>query len=87
MNLSQKAEMTCRELVELVTEYLEGTLSAEDRERFEEHLTACPWCVNYLEQIELTVRTLGRLDEHSLSAEAREALLAAFRDWKRSGAS
>jgi anti-sigma factor RsiW len=76
-------EMTCQELVELVTEYLEGTLPAQDRQRFEEHLQACPWCVNYLEQMRQVVRTLGRLNEESLSPRATDALLHAFRDWKQ----
>lgn len=75
-------EMTCRELVELVTEYLEGMLAARDRKRFEEHLEKCAYCVTYLEQMRITIRALGRLPEESLSPPAREALLTAFRDWK-----
>ena len=84
MSTSPQHEMTCSELVAVVTEYLEGTMPAEDRGRFEEHLEACPWCVNYLEQMRQTVRALGRLPEDSISQEAREDLLEAFRGWKRS---
>ncbi|MFL5893707.1 MAG: anti-sigma factor family protein [Thermoleophilaceae bacterium] len=73
--------MTCRQFVELVTEYLEGTLPGDDVQRFEEHLDACPWCSRYLEQIRVTLRTLGRIDEDSISPDARDALLHAFRDW------
>jgi len=76
-------EMACRELVELVTEYLEDRLAPSDRARFEAHLTACEACRTYLEQFRQTVRALGRLPEESLSPEARNALLAAFRDWPR----
>jgi anti-sigma factor RsiW len=76
-------EMPCRELVELVTDYLEDRLSPLDRTRFETHLAACDACRTYLEQFRQTVRTLGRLPEESLSPEARKALLAAFRDWSR----
>jgi anti-sigma factor RsiW len=76
-------EMPCRELVELVTDYLEDRLSLLDRERFEAHLAACEACRIYLEQFAQTVRTLGRLPEESLSPEARNALLAAFRGWSR----
>ncbi|MFN8475739.1 MAG: zf-HC2 domain-containing protein [Anaerolineae bacterium] len=76
-------EMTCQELVELVTEYLEGTLSPTDRERFEAHLPNCRGCRNYLEQLRQTIRTLGRLSEETVSSEARDTLLAHFRDWKR----
>jgi predicted anti-sigma-YlaC factor YlaD len=54
-------EMTCKELVELVTEYLEGTLSALDCGRFEEHLAECPGCHTYLQQMRQTIRVLGRL--------------------------
>jgi predicted anti-sigma-YlaC factor YlaD len=76
-------EMTCKELVELVTEYLEGTLSALDCARFEEHLAECPGCRTYLQQMRQTIRVLGRLPEESLSPDSREELLRAFRTWKR----
>ena len=75
--------MSCQELVELVTEYFEGTLAAEARERLEYHLSLCRPCRDYLEQMRLTVRTLGKLTEDSIPENAREQLLHAFRDWKR----
>jgi anti-sigma factor RsiW len=76
-------EMPCRELVELITDYLEGRLSPVDRSRFEAHLDECEACRTYLDQFRRTIRVLGRLPEESLSAEARDTLLAAFRDWSR----
>jgi anti-sigma factor RsiW len=76
-------EMPCRELVELVTDYLENRLTSRDRARFEAHLAECEYCETYLEQMRQTIRVLGRLPEESLSAEARDVLLAAFRDWSR----
>lgn len=76
-------EMPCRELVDLVTDYLEDRLSAIDRARFETHLTECEACRTYLEQLRQTIRILGRLPEESLSPEAREALLTAFRGWSQ----
>ena len=76
-------EMPCRELVELITDYLEGRLSPLDRDRFEAHLAECEACRTYLEQFRQTIRVLGRLPEESLSPEARNTLLAAFRDWSR----
>ena len=76
-------EMPCRELVELVTDYLEERLSPLDRARLEAHLEVCEACRIYLEQVRQTVRTLGRLPEESLSPEARNALLTAFRGWSR----
>jgi anti-sigma factor RsiW len=79
----RKGEITCRELVELVTDYLEGTLSSRDRVRFERHIGACKYCNTYLDQMRITIRTLGRLPEESLEPDARDALLDTFRDWKR----
>ena len=76
-------EMPCRELVELVTDYLEDRLAPVDRARFEAHLAECEYCAAYLEQMRETIRTLGRLPEESLSPEARAALLTAFRGWSR----
>jgi anti-sigma factor RsiW len=73
--------LTCREFVELVTDYLEGRLPPPERDRFEEHLAVCEGCEAYLDQMRQTVATLGRLPEEALSAEAREALLEAFRHW------
>ena len=77
------AELACRDLVELVTEYLEDRLSPEDRARFDAHLAECEACRAFLDQFRQTLRALGRLPEESLSAEARTTLLAAFRGWRR----
>lgn len=74
-------EMPCRELVELITDYLEERLSPVDRIRFEAHLAECEACRIYLEQFRHTIRVLGRLPEESLSAEARDTLVAAFQGW------
>ena len=76
-------ELPCRDLVELVTEYLEDRLSPVDRARFDAHLAECEACRAFLEQFRQTIRTLGRLPEESLSAEARVTLLTAFRGWRR----
>jgi anti-sigma factor RsiW len=74
----------CQEFVELVTAYLEGALDPGDLRRFEEHLGACGNCAQYLEQIRQTIRITGTLRPEDLSPEAEEALLKAFRDWRRS---
>ena len=76
-------EMPCRELVELVTDYLEDRLSPENRTRFESHLDGCEACHLYLEQFRQTIHALGRLPEEGLSPETRQVLLAAFRGWFR----
>jgi anti-sigma factor RsiW len=77
--------MTCREMVELVTAYLEGHLPTDERARFEEHLALCDGCQAYVEEMRDTLRVLGRLPEDRLSPQARETLLAAFDDWPRGG--
>jgi anti-sigma factor RsiW len=77
-------DLTCAELVELVTDYLEDALSASDRTRFEEHLGECEGCVGYVAQITTTIALTGRLTEASLPADVRDELLARFRDWKLS---
>lgn len=79
-------EMTCKELVELVTEYLEGTLPAETRARMDRHLSGCEGCTNYLEQMRQTIRLTGRVREENLSSAQRDDLLRAFRDWKQDAA-
>lgn len=76
--------ISCQELVELVTEYLEGDLSARDRARFERHIAACPHCTAYLQQLRVTLEELGELSEDDLDAPVRDELLGAFRDWKAS---
>lgn len=76
-------ELPCRELVELITDYLDDRLSPADRTRFEAHLAECEACRTYLEQFRQTIRVLGRLPQESLSPEARDALLDAFRGWSR----
>lgn len=74
--------LTCQELVELVTEYLEGALSPLDRARFDEHLSSCAGCQSHLQQMGVTIAALGKLKEDSISPEALEELLRAFRNWK-----
>jgi anti-sigma factor RsiW len=83
-SFGRPAGLSCQEVVELVTDYLEGRLSRSDRRRFEQHLSACDGCTAYVEQMRLTLRALGRLEERDISKKARAELLDAFRDFKRS---
>jgi anti-sigma factor RsiW len=80
MKLSR--DLTCAEVVELVTEYLEGGLGAEERERFEEHLGFCDWCVTHLEQMRQTIGSTRRLREEDLDPRLQDALIDVFRGWK-----
>lgn len=75
-------ELTCKELVEIVTDYLEGVLSPEDRARFDEHLSRCDGCRSYVEQMRETIRLTGMLDEEQVPIGQRQRLRRAFRDWK-----
>lgn len=77
------AEMPCQELVELVTDYFEGSLSRRDRRRFHAHISQCEHCTAYLEQMREVIEINGRLQEEDLDPGAREELLEAFRGWKR----
>ena len=76
-------QLTCEELVEIVTEYLDGGLSDAERERFEEHVVVCSGCANYLDQIRMTIEIAGRVTVDDLMEETKTELLAAFRGWKR----
>ena len=74
-------QLSCQELVELVTDYLEGALAEEERARFEQHIGRCDGCTVYLEQMRQTIALTGRLSPDSVSPEAEHALLLAFRGW------
>ena len=77
------AAISCQELVELVTDYLEGRLPSAERKRVERPLRGCDGCTRYLEQLRVTIRLTGTLTPDDLSPEAESALLQAFRDWHR----
>ena len=73
-------ELSCQELVELVTDYLEGALDSATRAELEAHLELCPACAEYLRQMETTLRMVGHVPLDSLSEAAKADLMAAFRD-------
>jgi anti-sigma factor RsiW len=75
-------EMPCRELVEVITAYLDDALPAHDRLRFEAHLEECGACRDYLDQFRRTIALVGQVEPERLSPGAREELLAAFRGWR-----
>jgi anti-sigma factor RsiW len=74
-------EIACQELVELVTAYLDGSLSRSQRRRFRAHISGCDHCTAYVEQMRLMIEATGTLTEDDLEPAAREELLAAFRGW------
>ena len=75
--------LTCQELVELVTNYLEGSLPSEQLTRFEEHISGCSACTAYLAQMHETILLVGKLTEETLDPHSKDELLTVFRDWKR----
>jgi anti-sigma factor RsiW len=77
-----REELTCKEMVEIVSDYLEDALSADDRARFEHHLAVCDGCTNYVEQMRETIRLSGMLTEERVPAAQLERLRQAFLDWK-----
>ncbi len=76
-------DMTCKELVELVTEYLEGRLPEDEHARFEAHLEDCEGCLIYLDQMRRTIATFGSLPLDSVTPQMEDTLLGAFRRWKK----
>jgi hypothetical protein len=75
--------ISCQEVVEMVTDYLEAGLPTEDATLFEQHLNFCEGCIWYVDQLRRTVATVGRLREEDVPPETRDKLMAAFRDWRR----
>ena len=77
-----RRDLVCQEVVELVSDYLEGNLSRADRRRFERHLAGCPHCTEYLAQMRETIRLTGRLVPEDLSPAAREDFAELYRRWR-----
>jgi len=80
-------EMPCQDLVEVITDYLEGALPDRDRIRFEEHLAVCGKCQEYVAQFKRTIEAVGVVREQDLDPEVRAGLMEAFRGWSGSSAS
>jgi anti-sigma factor RsiW len=83
MNIrSLRRGLVCQEMVELITDYLEGSLSRGQRRRFEVHLAGCPNCTEYLAQMRATIRATGRLRSEDLTPEMRDEFTALYRAWR-----
>jgi predicted anti-sigma-YlaC factor YlaD len=76
-------DLSCQEIVELVTEFLEGTMDSPLRAAFQAHLAKCDGCTEYLEQMGATIRVAGTIEPEALSPEFQARLLEAFRDFER----
>jgi anti-sigma factor RsiW len=82
VRLRHRPDLVCQQVVELVTDYLEGALSGADRRRFVRHLRACSDCTTYLEQMRITITSTGALRLQDLSPEVEQELSALFRQWR-----
>ena len=78
----RRRDIVCQQAVEMVTDYLEGSLSRRDRRRFESHLRGCPNCSAYLEQIRITIELTGAIDPEELTPEAKQDLIDLYRRWR-----
>lgn len=81
--MSEPRSITCQELTEVIGDYLEGVMPAEDRERFEAHLALCDGCAHYLTQMRQTIAATHELRQEDVEATAPDELLSAFRAWQR----
>jgi anti-sigma factor (TIGR02949 family) len=77
-------EFSCQEMIEVVTNYLDGALPPDERQRFESHLSYCAGCSTYVEQMRETIRQTGVIPrEESLPPALREEIVTQFRTWRR----
>ena len=80
-------QLSCKAVVELVTDYLEGTLPDDLRLKMEAHLSGCDGCTHYVEQMRETIRLMGEVREENLSPRQRADLLTLFHNWDKSNPS
>jgi anti-sigma factor RsiW len=78
----RQRDLVCQQAVELVTDYIEGSMTRANRRRFEAHLSSCPHCTAYLAQMRSTIRLTGRLRSADLPSEVREELVALYGQWR-----
>lgn len=81
MKIPRLVDLTCREVTELVTDYMSDAMGTHDRARFEQHLHACTWCMTYLTQMRRTVAWTRELTP-TREPRTEERLLELFRRWK-----
>jgi anti-sigma factor RsiW len=78
----RRRDVVCQQAVELVTDYLEGTLSRADRRRFEAHLAGCPHCTEYLAQMRQTIELTGSVTPDDLPPQVQDEFIALYRQWR-----
>jgi predicted anti-sigma-YlaC factor YlaD len=81
--MTDPRSITCQELTEVLSDYLEGVMAAEDRARFDAHLALCDGCVHYVTQMRQTIAATRALRREDVEATAPDEVLSAFRAWQR----
>lgn len=81
MRLLRPADIACQQVVELISDYIEGELPRAERRRLQAHFAGCEHCTEYLEQMRATIRLTGRLAVSDLTPQMREDLLGVYRRW------
>jgi anti-sigma factor RsiW len=79
----RRRALVCREAVALMSDYVDGTLDARDRERLDDHLATCPHCTEYLAQLRATIDALGHAEPADLPDEAVDGLVEIYRRWRQ----
>jgi anti-sigma factor RsiW len=79
LRLRLRRDLVCQQAVELVTDYLEDTLSRGDRRRFESHLGGCPHCTEYLAQMRATITLAGSITPEDLTPGMRSEFIDLYR--------
>jgi anti-sigma factor RsiW len=82
VRIRRRRPLACQQVVELVTDYLEGGLSRSDQRRFEAHLDGCPHCTEYLHQMRSVITATGQLTPEDMSPEMQDEFIALFRQWR-----
>ena len=78
----QRKELVCQQMVELITDYLEGALTRSQRKRFEAHLAGCEHCTEYMRQMRVTIQLTGQLLAEDLTPAMRDQFTEIFRRWR-----
>jgi anti-sigma factor RsiW len=78
----RRRAMACREVVALLTDYIDGVLAPHDASRLEAHLADCPHCTEYLDQFRVAIAAAGRVEPDDLAPEVVDDLVALYRAWR-----
>src|SRR5699024_996175 len=81
--VSKQKELVCREVVELVTIYLDESLGEPDRSELQTHLDGCPHCSTYLDQIKATITHVSDLKQYQIEQPVQFELVQVYLKWRK----